>query len=452
MAQLCAAVCAASNTAFRRRTRRNIPESRRFEFFIHYNVVVMVKKIRVHATELRAVNRLTIAGIAGVVDLVEAMHRNIASVPELFPGPAQRRTTGITGFVYRSIHGVVGLVGHGLDRLLARLGPLLGERSSWPGRDTLLAALNGVLGDYLAASKNPLAIGMSLRRGGIALPDERAPLAAAIPQAGGRVVVLLHGLCMNDLQWMREGHDHGAALARDLGYTPVYLHYNSGLHISINGRAFAERLETLVRRWPVEVTELVLIGHSMGGLVARSACHYAALAHHDWLRRAGRMVFIGTPHHGAPLERGGNWVDVLLGSNSYSSPLARLGKIRSAGITDLRFGNLVDDDWKLRDRFERSGDLRTAVPLPEGVDCYTIAATTGKAAGDLSDWLVGDGVVPLASALGRHANPRLALTFAPSRQWIAYGTNHLDLLSRPEVYAQIRRWLSDPAERRSPAE
>ena len=402
----------------------------------------MVKKLRALASDVRGVSRLTIAGIAGVVDLVEAMHHNIASVPGILAKPSPGRTIGITRLVYRSIHGVVGLVGHGLDSLLARLEPLLDERSTWPGREALQAALNGVLGDYLAASNNPLAITMALRRGGIALPGERAPLAAAIPQAGGKLVVLLHGLCMNDLQWKRKRHDHGAALGRDLAYMPVYLHYNSGLHISSNGRAFAELLETLVQRWPVPLTELVLIGHSMGGLVARSACHYGALARHEWLRRVDKLVFLGTPHHGAPLERGGNWVDMLLGSSAYSAPLARLGKIRSTGITDLRFGNLLDEDWKKRDRFERSEDLRVAVPLPEGVACYAIAATTGKRAGDLTDKLIGDGIVPLASALGRHTNPRLALTFDESRQWVAYGTNHLDLLSRPEVYAQIKRWLA----------
>ncbi len=375
----------------------------------------MVKKLRVHAADLRGVNRLTIAGIAGVVDLVEAMHHQIASVPRMIAKPKRDRTTGITRLVYRSIHGVIGLVGHGLDRLLARLTPLLGERSTWPGREALLAALNGVLGDYLAASDNPLAITMRLRRGGIALPLEREPLAAAIPQAGGKLLVLLHGLCMNDLQWKRNGHDHGAALARDLGYTPVYLHYNSGLHISTNGRALAEQLEALVRVWPVPLTELVLIGHSMGGLVARSACHYGALARHEWRRRLDKLVFLGTPHHGAPLERGGNWVDILLGVSPYSAPLARLGKIRSAGITDLRFGNLVDEDWNKRDRFARSGDRRVTVPLPEGVACFAIAATTGKKAGDLSGRLLGDGIVPLASALGRHANPRLALAFDESR-------------------------------------
>jgi hypothetical protein len=212
--------------------------------------LAMVEKLRVHAADLRGVNQLTIAGIAGVVDLVEAMHHNIALIPRIVARPQRDRTTGITRLVYRSIHGVVRLVGHGLDSLLARLMPLLGERSTWPGREALLAALNGVLGDYLAASNNPLAITMRLRRGGVALPLERQPLAAAIPQAGGKLLVLLHGLCMNDLQWKRKRHDHGAALERDFAYTPVYLHYNSGLHISTNGRAFAEQLETLVRRWP----------------------------------------------------------------------------------------------------------------------------------------------------------------------------------------------------------
>lgn len=411
----------------------------------------MVRKLPVVTADLRGINRLTIDGIAGVIDVVEGMHHSIARVPGAFTQHKGRRTTGFTRLVYRSIRGGVGIVRHGLDRLLARLEPMLlarleplvGERSAWPGREALLAALNGVLGDHLATSNNALAIAMRLRRGGVALPVERHSLAAAIPQAGGKLVVLLHGLCMNDLQWKRKGHDHGAALARDLGYTPVYLHYNSGLHVSTNGRAFSELLENLVRRWPVPLTELVLIGHSMGGLVIRSACHYGTLARCEWLRRIGKLVFVGTPHHGAPLERGGNWVDTLLSSGAYSAPLARLGKIRSAGITDLRFGNLVDEDWKTRGRFEPGGDLRTAVPLPKGVACYAIAATTGKRAGDLSDRLIGDGIVPLASALGCHANPKLAVTFDESRKWVAYGTDHFGLLSSPKVYAQIRRWLAE---------
>jgi pimeloyl-ACP methyl ester carboxylesterase len=403
----------------------------------------VVRKLR-ERDDLRGINRLVVNGIVGIVDVVEALHYNIASIPGLAAAkPKRERTTGLTGLVYRSIRGVVGLAGHGLDALLARLVPQLVKRTRFPRREALLAALNGVLGDYLVASGNPLAITMHFRRGGVALPDEREALAAAIPNASGKVLILLHGLCMNDLEWKRSGHDHGAALARDLGYTPVYLHYNSGLHISTNGRALAERLETLVEAWPVPVTEVVILGHSMGGLVARSACHYGALARHAWRRRLAKIAFLGTPHHGSPLERGGNWVDLLLGATRYSAPLARLGKIRSAGITDLRFGNLLDEDWSKGDRFKRRGDRRVPVPLPQGVACYAIAATAGQSAGSLSDRLLGDGVVPLASALGRHANPKLALSFDESRQHVAYGIGHLDLLSRREVYAQIRQWLAE---------
>jgi len=398
-------------------------------------------------SDVRGLSRLTIDAIAGVVDLVEAMHYNIASIPDFAGGTKPRRTTGITGFVYRTIGSTIGLVGHGLDRLLARLNPLLGERSAWPGREAAQSALNGVLGDYLAASHNPLAITMGMRRNGHPLPMDAKALAASIPNAGGKLLVLVHGLCMSDRQWKRKGHDHGAALAHDLGYTPVYLHYNTGLHISTNGRAFADLLDTLLRIWPVPVATLTIIGHSMGGLVARSACHYGAVAHHDWLRHLDKLVFLGSPHHGAPFERGGNSVDLLLESNRYSAPFARLGRIRSAGITDLRYGNLVDKDWHGRDRFAHSGDVRSAVPLPDGVQCFNLAASTGKQAGDLSDRLLGDGIVPLASALGRHRKPHLALTFPESRQWIGYGMNHLDLLHRREVYARIRGWLTAPDQR-----
>jgi hypothetical protein len=261
----------------------------------------MVEKLRVRTADLRGLNRLTLAGIAGIVDLVEAMHHNIASVPGSIAKAKRDRTTGITRLVYQGVRGVIALVGHALDGLLAGFQPLLGERSTWPGREALLAVLNGVLGDYLAASNNPLAITMRLRRGGVPLPTERQALAGALPRAGGKLVVLLHGLCMNDLQWKRRNHDHGAALARDLGYTPVYLHYNSGLHVSVNGRAFAALLENLVRLWPVPLTELVLIGHSMGGLVAHSACHYGARARHQWLRRLDELVFIGRPSNGAAI-------------------------------------------------------------------------------------------------------------------------------------------------------
>jgi hypothetical protein len=180
----------------------------------------------------------------------------------------------------------------------------------------------------------------------------------------------------------------------------------------------------------------------MGGLVARSACHYGRLAGHGWLRHLSRMVFLGTPHHGSPLERAGNWVDVLLGASPYSAPLARVGKIRSAGVTDLRYGNLLDEDWEGRDRFARAGDRRQPVPLPQGVACYAIAATAEASRGRVAAVLPSDGLVPLESALGHHLKPELALDFPEDRTWIATDTGHFDLLCRPDVYARIRDWLA----------
>jgi pimeloyl-ACP methyl ester carboxylesterase len=371
----------------------------------------------VRASDLRGLSRLVIDATAGVTGVVEAMHQSIA------------RVSG-TGLVYRSIRGITRLVGGGIDAALAPF-TRLGKGSSSPGREAVLAALNGVLGDHLVATGNPLAIPMRLRHGG--------------EPSGRRLLVLAHGLCLNDLQWNRKGHDHGAALARDLDLTPIYLHYNSGLHVSTNGRAFAGLLEDLVEQWPVtaeeRVEELVILGHSMGGLVTRSACHYGRAAGHSWLKHLKKVVFLGTPHHGSALERGGNRVDWLLGASRYTAPLGRLGKVRSAGITDLRHGNLLDEDWEGQDRFESPEDLRRPVPLPDGVQCYAMAAAASEA-GDLKSRLLGDGLVPVDSALGRHEEAGRTLPFPESQQWIAPGMKHFDLLSRPEAYEKIRDWLA----------
>jgi hypothetical protein len=402
----------------------------------------MAKQSHLRSSDLRGIGRMTIDAVVGLTDLVEAMHHNIASRPAPLGKPPAGRTRGITGLVYGSIRGVTRLVGGGLDAVLGRLLPFFGEKTSSPEREAVLAILNGVLGDYLEASGNPLAIRMCLRRGGRPLSLEKAALAAAIPDAGGKLLVLAHGLCMNDLQWSRQGHDHGAALERDLGYTPVYLHYNSGRHISTNGRELADLLEALLGNWPVPVAELAILGHSMGGLLARSAWHYGTAAGHAWPRRLKKLVFLGTPHHGAPMERGGNWIDTLLGISPYTAPLSRLGKIRSAGITDLRHTFLLDEDWHGRDRFARSAVRHAAVPLPEGVQCFAIAATTGKQAGDLKDRLIGDGLVPLASGLGCHAQHDRNLMFPQDRQWIACETGHFDLLSSLPAYERIRQWLA----------
>lgn len=398
------------------------------------------RKAHSHVEDLRGASRLAVEATRGVTDLVEAMHQTIAGGPTILGRPLAGPTRALTGLVYGSIRGVTQLVGAGLDLALAQLTPLLGESASRPEREALLAALNGVLGDYLSDTGNPLAISTRLRHGGRPLELEAQALRAAFPEAAGKLLVLVHGSCMSDLGWSRQGHDHGAALASDLGYTPVHLHYNSGLHVSTNGRAFAALLEQLVAAWPAPLGELAIVAHSMGGLVSRSACHYGE--GHRWRGKLRALVCLGTPHHGAPLERGGNRVNHLLNISRYSAPLARLGKIRSAGVTDLRFGNVLDEHWAGRDRFAHHGDRRGSLSLPAGVACYAIAATTALRPGGR---LPGDGVVPVDSALGRHVEPALTLGFPETHQWIGFGMGHLDLLSRAEVYQTLRRWLGSPS-------
>jgi pimeloyl-ACP methyl ester carboxylesterase len=404
----------------------------------------VAKNTRNHVDDLRGASRLAVDATSRVTEVVESMHTTIASGPAVLGRPLEGPVRLVNGLVYGSIRGVTRLVGAGIERALSPLAPLLGEGRPGPEREAVMAVLNGVLGDYLVETDNPLAIAMQLRRDGrpVELPPAPAEAPAPPAPAGERLLVLVHGSCMNDRQWERQGHDHGAALARDLGFTPLYVLYNSGLHVSTNGQALAGLLERLVTHWTTPIEELVLLGHSMGGLVARSACHYGADA--AWRQKLTRLVCLGTPHHGAPLERGGNWIDALLPVSRYSAPLARLGKLRSAGVTDLRFGNVLDEHWSGRDRFALGPDLRREVRLPEGVLCYAIAGNTSR---DGQDGLFGDGMVPVDSALGRHPEPHLTLDFPEDHQWVGYGVGHLDLLHRPEVYERLCAWLAPRAPR-----
>jgi hypothetical protein len=393
---------------------------------------------RNHLDDLRGVSRLAIEATSGITDLVEAMQVEIASGPGVLGRPLAIPARALASLACGNVRGMTRLVGAGIDFALARFVPLLGETSSGPAREAVLSAFNGVVGDHLQATGNPLAIEMRLRHAGRPLELNRSALRAAFPAASAKVLALVHGSSMSDLGWTRKGHDHGASLARDLGYTPVYLHYNSGLHISTNGRAFSGLLETLIEEWPVPAAEVSIVAHSMGGLVARSACDAAASAGQRWLPKLRDLVCLGTPHHGAPFERAGNLVDAVLGISAYSAPFARLGKIRSAGITDLRHGYVRDEDWQERDRFEHGADRRRPLPLPLGVRCFAAAATKAKVEGGAP---ASDGLVPVDSALGRHPKPELTLAFPRENQWVGAGMNHVDLLSRPEVYDVLTRWL-----------
>jgi len=398
-------------------------------------------------SDVRGLVQLAIQATTGVTRITEDVHQSVLNTMGIPGGKAPGQTRGIPGLVYRNIHNITQLVGKGADVVLARLQPLFESaedtESGTLQRAAVLAALNGVMGDRLVAGNNPFATPMTLRYQDEVLNWQDLP---PMPEASSKVLLLIHGLCLNDIQRhaQRRGLvvDHGKALASALGYTPVYLHYNSGLHTSQNGRELSAQLEQLVKLWPTPIEELSIVAHSMGGLLTRSACHYAKQDDLRWPGHLKNIVFLGTPHHGAPLERAGNWVNTILGNMTYTKPFTRLGHLRSAGITDLRYGHVLDEDWHGHNRFHRKPDKRQLVPLPEGVACYTVAAAKAARRGALADRLIGDGMVPLHSALGQHDDAQRTLQFSESSQWIAYRMNHMELLSSPEVTRQMVQWLT----------
>ncbi|HEX5697435.1 MAG TPA: alpha/beta hydrolase, partial [Rhodoferax sp.] len=369
------------------------------------------------ASDLRAITLLATDATAAVTTMAEGVHQSVWRTLGAPGGASPTQARGLTGLIYRSITGVTQRVGSGITAALTRFEPLLqrieGQGDESLERAAVLAALNGVMGDRLQASANPLATPMTLRFRNQVL-DWAAPPDA--DQVSGKVLLVIHGLCMNERQWNSqqagEPVNHAELLGAALGYTPVYVRYNSGLHVSENGHLLARQLEELVHGWPVPVTELSVLAHSMGGLVTRSALASVTAKPLAWPGLLKSIVFLGTPHHGSPLERAGNWVDVVLGSTPYSRPFAKLGQLRSAGITDLRYGHVLDADWQGHDRFRRKPDSRAHLPLPAGVACFAVAATTSAKRSPLADRLVGDGLVPLHSGLGQHDDPQRCLNFA----------------------------------------
>ncbi|MDR7269314.1 pimeloyl-ACP methyl ester carboxylesterase [Pelomonas saccharophila] len=351
--------------------------------------------------QLRGASRLAVDATTGVTNLVEAVHAEISRLPLT---KKRERTLGITGLVYRSVRGVTKLVGGGLDLALGALTPLLGQAEA-DRANAVQAALNGVLGDYLEDTANPLATTMRLY-----------PL---VDGATGPALVMLHGLCMNEAQWRRDGADFPAALAA-LGYQPLGLRYNSGRPIWRNGAELAKLLDAV----PGPIT---LLGHSMGGLVIRSAI--AQAGRRRWRQRLQALVTLGTPHQGAPLERGGQQVQQLLDVSAYSRPLALLAARRSAGIRDLRHASLLEAD----------AGKASVLPLPEGVACYAVAATTSKKPGGSPARWLGDGLVPVASALGQHRSPARRLAFTDTALFTGLG--HLALQTDPAVLQQLQEWL-----------
>jgi pimeloyl-ACP methyl ester carboxylesterase len=408
--------------------------------------------------ELRALGRLAVEELRSAVGGIWGFHRGIAE--RVFWGvergvgpavaPVKLAHNAISGGVYAGVRGAAGVLGLTAAEAAVRLreDPAAPAPSTTRRGSLAIGILTGLRGDALEREESPLAQPMAVRVDGAPVAPRRDALAAAFPAATPRLVVFLHGLMETEFSWRlgagEDGETYGSRLARDLGCTPVDVRYNSGRHISENGRTLSELLDALVAEWPVEVEQLALVGHSMGGLVARSACYVAAAEDAGWVRRVRHVVSLGSPHFGAPLEEVVHVAAVGLGKLPETRPISNFLRRRSSGIRDLRRGSLVDEDWRDRDREALRAAACQEVPLLEGAThCFVSATITRDPKHPLAR-LIGDLLVLTPSASGQSRTRRLG--FKAEHGTHVGGATHFALLNHPAVYVKLREWLAhDPA-------
>jgi len=307
--------------------------------------------------------------------------------------------------------------------------------------DLVLGVLNGAVGDHLVQTDNGLATPMEFFQDGAPLVLNPTALATTFPNATGRLVVLVHGLMCNEDIWRApDGGSYGSWLARDVGVTPLYLRYNSGRPIADNGADLHALLQRLVDAWPLPVTELLLLGYSMGGLVVRSACHMGHQDHARWLPLVQRIIYVGTPHHGAPLERFGRVLSRVLTAvdDPYTRLISQVLDLRSDGVKDLGDADLTHQDRARREVRWSLRDPAHPVPLLDGIQHLLVAGALS--ADPVLQALFGDAIVPVSSGSGVRVS---RLPLPPEHVHILHGISHLGLAHHPRVYDVMKRWLTE---------
>jgi pimeloyl-ACP methyl ester carboxylesterase len=398
--------------------------------------------------EARELVRLGFEEAAGAFGALHSIHGSIASRAFGYTGPGgapvQWAHDRVAGAVYGGLAGSVRVIGRVADGALACRPHLVTRAvSTTPRGAALVAAINGLIGDTLEERRSPLTQPMALREHGEPVQITRDGVRSAYPGARPRIAVFLHGLMETEFSWRwgsaKTGESYGTLLERELGFTPVYVRYNSGRHISDNGRSLADLLEQTVAAWPVPVTEVALIGHSMGGLVARSGAHQADSDRYVWPTLVKQIVSLGTPHMGAPLEQLVHYASAGLAVVPETRPVSRFLRRRSGGIRDLRQGSLVDDDWRDCDPDALRAAACAEVPLLKGATHCFVTATITRSPKHPLGRLIGDYLVLQPSGSGRSRTRRLA--FEEEYGHHVGGANHFALLNHPAVYGKLREWL-----------
>ena len=410
---------------------------------------------RREADEARELVRLAFEEVVGACETVHSIHGSIAERAFRHTGrgsaPVHWMHDRIAGAVYGGLRVSVLGLGRATDGALARRPHVAGRViSTTPRGAAVVAAINGLIGDTLERRQSPLHQPMSLRVHGEPVGPTRRDLAAAYPHATPRLAVFVHGLMETEFSWRwgsdKSGESYGTLLERELGFTPVYVRYNSGRHISESGQSLADLLDEVVAAWPVPVADIALIGHSMVGLVARSAAYRAELERKLWPTLVRQIISLGTPHMGAPLEQFVHYASAGLNAVPETRPFSRFLRRRSGGIRDLRQGSLVDEDWRDCDPDALRAKAVAEVPLlSTATHCFVTATITRSPRHPLGR-LVGDYLVLQPSGSGRSGTRRIG--FDEEYGHHVGGAHHFALLNHPAVHDKLREWLSSPPSRR----
>ena len=388
--------------------------------------------------------------------------RWIGQLPELRkPGEALRDLAGLqSAVVHAGIRGVSRGARSGLDVVEAERDAAdeagAPDHLSSPTLDDLQATINGGWGSHLARRGNGLDVGFTLRdETGRVLPAEADALVDRLAAPTRRVAIFVHGLGSTERCWRfrarasEEGPTptFGTRLRDDLGYTPLYVRYNTGRRVVENGRRLADVIEALVAAYPVAIEALALVGHSMGGLVARAAALVAETEDRPWWKLLRHVVTLGSPHTGAPLARSADAL-VKVSRSIDDEALRVIGAIvdaRSDGVHDLSTGygaesELAPDADADADAEAEAAPGATGGSVRSGhVQFYFVGGTMAPASlGAVSAWL-GDLVVSADSAAGKRPGGDDALGFQGGV--ILSGLNHLQLPNHPRVYDVLRRRL-----------
>lgn len=325
-------------------------------------------------------------------------------------------------------------------------------RNNDESKRRLLAIINGLIGDTLAELNSPLAIQMSFREHGRDVHVADLSLPRHAPENKRHFVIFVHGLMGEDGLWQEsslwqspsiETTRYGTLLEKELEVTGLYLRYNSGLHISDNGKNLNTLLQELVDLYGEIIGRITLIGYSMGGLVVRSAGYYAEKQRRNWLNKLSTVVLMSVPHEGSYVEQFNHLTSLILRTipNIPTRIVAHVIDKRSGGIKDLRYGFMVEEDWKNQNSDHLGAVQRTFVNLVPSVNYHLIAGTIAEDEMSPLALFFGDGLVSKHSAVGdAFKNPVTQLTELITCKTFPK-TNHATILTNEEVYQHLKQLL-----------